>query len=87
MKSCPILPHEVGKLGTEGFSGEIPTKLSLNGSGQGLWRTKMLLEVNNSTLNIYPNYTNEGRMTYNGFEYESNCFEVVVPNEQIDFKR
>jgi hypothetical protein len=80
MKSLPILQEEVIDICTEGYSGKIPVALGLSGHGHGLYIAKALLERNNASFKIIPDYTQKGRIrSSNGREYEDNCFEILLP--------
>ena len=78
MLSIPIMPHEIVCIGNEGFSGSIAQKLSLAGSGMGMFRTRKLLNIIGGDISIEPNFAPLKRTNHNGIDYEYNRFSLIM---------
>lgn len=82
MMSLPIPRDELGRIGEEGFSGQLARHLQLSGHGMGMFRTKRLLAVNDGELSIRPNATPAKDTTHNGIQYQHNVFVISLMESQ-----
>jgi hypothetical protein len=78
MVSIRIMPHEVGRLCEEYYSGEIPRSLNMAGKGIGMNRATALLRLNNATLTINRNVLERDSISYKGAQYERNRITVAL---------
>jgi len=78
MLSIPIPKDECVRIGEEGFSGKLARDLALAGHGVGMFRTKLLLAVNDGKMIIRPNVNPARATKYNGIPFHCNIFEVSL---------
>jgi len=78
MISTQITPEELRRIGMQGYSGFIPKKLGIAGSGMGIYRAKRFLEYNNAELIINPNIDVSLSRMYNSVLYQQNHFKIIL---------
>lgn len=81
MKSLQIKGEEKSKIFQEGYSGEAAKKNGKSGNGLGLFRTKTLLQLSNSQIEVVPNFEPTGRKLVDGIQYEINLFKIYLNGE------
>lgn len=81
MLSLKIFEDEKEEIFLEGKSGELSCKYELNGSGTGLFLIKKFVELNEGEIKLIINSNPSKNMNYNGFEYQENYFEIILPKK------
>jgi K+-sensing histidine kinase KdpD len=83
MMSMEILPDEITKINSEGYSGHFPKKAKKNGQGIGMGIINKMLPLNGAKPVVLPNVDKSKEISLNGIQFRNNIFEIHFQNKWL----